>query len=53
MQQEMASPTRTCLVCHGEKPVSGVWYLLKGSRGPQAPSFVCEACYRVQAEPLA
>lgn len=43
-------PTRRCHVCRGEKPVSGVWYLLPPVRGP-AP-FVCESCYRVQvAEP--
>lgn len=45
--QEMALPTRTCVVCGGDKPVSGVWYLLP-PRGRGSP-FVCESCFRLEA----
>jgi len=43
-------PTRNCVVCLKVKPVSGVWYLLPPTRAARAAaSFVCEACFRVQA----
>jgi hypothetical protein len=53
--QELAAPTRTCAVCQGDKPISGVWYLLPPGRAPMRSSpFVCESCFRVQApEPMA
>ncbi|HEV8360018.1 MAG TPA: hypothetical protein VGR28_06140 [Candidatus Thermoplasmatota archaeon] len=42
-------PTRTCVVCQGDKPVSGVWYLLPPRAGRRATPFVCESCFRLQA----
>lgn len=52
--QELVAPTRTCAVCSGEKPVSGVWYLLRPKQGPRDARFACESCFRLQAiEPSA
>jgi hypothetical protein len=44
--QELAPPSRVCAVCHGQKPISGVWYLLPSPRTARAADFVCESCFR-------
>ncbi|MCA1814106.1 MAG: hypothetical protein LC624_09175 [Halobacteriales archaeon] len=45
--QELVQARRVCAVCRGEKPVSGVWYLLPPARG--ASRFVCESCFAPNA----